>query len=124
MVLRKQSQAHPCNTPLPSVCLGVKEDSSPVVSSPDVIAVYLHLPYTGHACFLFQQEEEQDHFLSALKTCIRHRNLGKTFIQLLCLWPSFTPCAVSLFEVWSPIRIRKMIKLNEFNMVTWERCST
>ncbi|XP_035026225.2 protein Niban 1 [Hippoglossus stenolepis] len=54
---------------------GVKEDSSPVVSSPDVIAVYLHLPYTGHACFLFQQEEERDHFLSALKTCIRHRNL-------------------------------------------------
>ncbi|XP_062260162.1 protein Niban 1-like [Platichthys flesus] len=58
-----------------AVILNGKEDSSPVVSSPDVIAVYLHLPYTGYACFLFQQEEERDHFLSALKTCIRHRNL-------------------------------------------------
>ncbi|XP_034468896.1 protein Niban 1-like isoform X2 [Hippoglossus hippoglossus] len=69
----QESRAH-----LEKMCdgiLNVKEDSSPVVSSPDVIAVYLHLPYTGHACFLFQQEEERDHFLSALKTCIRHRNL-------------------------------------------------
>ncbi|XP_028284159.1 protein Niban-like isoform X2 [Parambassis ranga] len=54
---------------------GVKEESSSVVSSPDVFAVYLHLPYTGHTCFLFQQEEERDHFLSGLKTCIRHCNL-------------------------------------------------
>lgn len=60
------------------VCLEAKEDSSSVVSSPDTLAVYLHLPYTGHTCFLFQQEEKQDHFLSALKTCIRHCNLGKT----------------------------------------------
>nr|XP_019968880.1 PREDICTED: protein Niban-like [Paralichthys olivaceus] len=54
---------------------GAKEDSSSVVSSTDVIAVYLHLPYTGHACFLFREEEERDRFLSALKTSIRHRNL-------------------------------------------------
>ncbi|KAM4551663.1 protein Niban 1-like [Odontesthes bonariensis] len=54
---------------------GVKEKSSSVVSSPDVFAVFLHLPYTGHTSFLFQQEKERDHFLSALKTCIRHRNL-------------------------------------------------
>ncbi|XP_060940598.1 protein Niban 1-like [Limanda limanda] len=69
----EESRAH-----LEKMCAPVlngKEDSSKVVSSPDVIAVYLHLPYTGHACFLFQQEEERDHFLSALKTCIRHRNL-------------------------------------------------
>ncbi|KAF7654530.1 hypothetical protein LDENG_00068550 [Lucifuga dentata] len=54
---------------------GVKEDSSLVASSPDVFSVYLHLPYTGHTCFLFPQEEERDRFLSAVKTCIRHRNL-------------------------------------------------
>ncbi|XP_069029323.1 LOW QUALITY PROTEIN: protein Niban 1-like [Embiotoca jacksoni] len=54
---------------------GVKEDSPPVDSSPDVFAVYLHLPHTGHTCFLFQQEEERDHFLFSLQTCIRHRNL-------------------------------------------------
>ncbi|KAK5607078.1 hypothetical protein CRENBAI_008062 [Crenichthys baileyi] len=55
---------------------GVKEDSSSSApSSPDVFAVYLHLPYTGHTCFLFQQEDERDHFLSGLKACIRHRNL-------------------------------------------------
>ncbi|KAI3374475.1 hypothetical protein L3Q82_006300 [Scortum barcoo] len=55
---------------------GVKEDSSSVVSSPDVFAVYLHLPYMGHTCFLFQQDKEQDHFQSALNTCIRHCNLA------------------------------------------------
>ncbi|XP_073347087.1 protein Niban 1-like [Pagrus major] len=64
---------------LAQTCAGVlnevKDDSSSVVSSPDVFAVYLHLPYTGHTCFLFQQKEERDHFLSALKTCIRHCNL-------------------------------------------------
>lgn len=47
------------------------------MASSDEFAVYLHLPHTGHSCFLFQQEEERDHFLSGLKTCIRHRNLGK-----------------------------------------------
>ncbi|XP_063318250.1 protein Niban 1-like [Pelmatolapia mariae] len=54
---------------------GVKEDSSSAVVNPDAFAVHLHLAYTGHTCFLFQQEEERDHFLSGLKTCIRHRNL-------------------------------------------------
>ncbi|KAM4727895.1 protein Niban 1-like [Anableps anableps] len=55
---------------------GVKEDSSSsAASSPDMFAVYLHLPYTGHTCFLFQQEDERDHFLSGVKACIRHRNL-------------------------------------------------
>uniref|UniRef100_A0A8C2Z1V0 Niban 1/2/3 domain-containing protein n=2 Tax=Cyclopterus lumpus TaxID=8103 RepID=A0A8C2Z1V0_CYCLU len=64
---------------LEQTCAGIlngrKEDSSSVVPSPDVLAVYLHLPYMGHTCFLFQQEEERDNFLSALKTCIRHCNL-------------------------------------------------
>ncbi|XP_030607957.1 protein Niban 1-like [Archocentrus centrarchus] len=54
---------------------GVKEDSSSLVFNPDAFAVHLHLPYRGHTCFLFHQEEERDHFLSSLKTCIRHRNL-------------------------------------------------
>ncbi|KAM4623658.1 protein Niban 1-like [Polymixia lowei] len=54
---------------------GVKEDSSSVVSAPGVFPVYLHLPYTGHTYFLFAQEEQRNRFLSALKTCIRHRNL-------------------------------------------------
>ncbi|KAM4556778.1 protein Niban 1-like [Fundulus diaphanus] len=54
---------------------GVKEDSSSAASSPDAFAVYLHLPYTGHTCFLFQQKDERDHFLSGLKASIRHRNL-------------------------------------------------
>ncbi|XP_061587966.1 protein Niban 1-like isoform X2 [Cololabis saira] len=54
---------------------GVKEDSSSAALPPDVFAVYLHLPYRGPTCFLFQQENERDHFLSALKTCIRHCNL-------------------------------------------------
>ncbi|XP_038127393.1 protein Niban 1-like [Cyprinodon tularosa] len=55
---------------------GVKEgSSSSAASSSDVFAVYLHLPYAGHTCFLFQQEDERNHFLSGLKACIRHRNL-------------------------------------------------
>ncbi|GLD73548.1 protein Niban-like protein, partial [Lates japonicus] len=74
LTTQEESRAH-----LEKICAGilngVKEDSSSVASSADVFAVYLHLPYTGHACFLFQQEEERDHFLSALKTCIRHCNL-------------------------------------------------
>lgn len=74
----------------PQICvsLGVKEDSSSVVST-DEFAVYLHLPHTGHTCFLFQNEEERGHFLSALKTCIRHRNLGKMLTHTFSLWPSF-----------------------------------
>ncbi|KAG7235755.1 hypothetical protein INR49_002257, partial [Caranx melampygus] len=73
LTTEEESRAH-----LEQICAGilngVKEDSSSVVS-PDEFAVYLHLPYTGHTCFLFQNEEERGHFLSALKTCIRHRNL-------------------------------------------------
>lgn len=64
------------------VNLGVKEDSSSVVSSPDLPAVYLHLPYTGYTCFLFKLKEERDNFLSALESCIRHCNLGKTYTSL------------------------------------------
>ncbi|XP_043990072.1 protein Niban 1-like [Gambusia affinis] len=72
----EESRAH-----LEKICAGildgVKEDSSSssAASSPDMFAVYLHLPYTGHTCFLFQQEDERDHFLSGLRACIRHRNL-------------------------------------------------
>lgn len=87
---------HICNTVV-SVCLEVKDDSSSVASSPDVFAVYLHLPYTGHTCFLFQQEEERDHFLSALKTCIRHGNLGKTQTPA-CSFPLALFC--TLFLCW------------------------
>ncbi|XP_074506252.1 protein Niban 1-like [Sebastes fasciatus] len=70
----EESRAHLEQT-CAGILNGVKEDTSSVVSSPDVIAVYLHQPYMGHTCFLFQQEEERDQFLSALKTCIRHGNL-------------------------------------------------
>lgn len=52
----------------------MKEDSS-VASNPEGFAVHLHLPHTGLYCFLFQQENEQHHFLSALRSCIRHLNL-------------------------------------------------
>ncbi|XP_044223108.1 protein Niban 1-like isoform X2 [Thunnus albacares] len=84
---------------------GVKEDSSSVVSSPDTFAVYLHLPYTGHTCFLFQKEAERDHFLSALKTCIRHCNLdywcdssyeSEAYIQALRLYRQDKGC----YESW------------------------
>ncbi|KAM7401358.1 hypothetical protein PAMA_005516 [Pampus argenteus] len=83
---------------------GVKEDFSSVVS-PDVFAVYLHLPYMGHTCFLFQQEEERDHFLSALKTCIRHCNLdpwydssykSQAYIRALRLYRQNKGC----YESW------------------------
>ncbi|KAM9349093.1 protein Niban 1-like [Symphorus nematophorus] len=100
----EQSRAH-----LEKTCAGVlnevKEDSSSVVSSPDVFAVYLHLPYTGHNCFLFQQEEERDHFLSALKTCIRHCNLdpwcdssyeSQAYVQALQLYRRDKGC----YESW------------------------
>ncbi|XP_042284201.1 protein Niban 1-like isoform X2 [Thunnus maccoyii] len=84
---------------------GVKEDSSSVVSSPDTFAVYLHLPYTGHTCFLFQKEGERDHFLSALKTCIRHCNLdywcdssyeSQAYIRALRLYRQDKGC----YESW------------------------
>uniref|UniRef100_G3PP92 Niban 1/2/3 domain-containing protein n=1 Tax=Gasterosteus aculeatus aculeatus TaxID=481459 RepID=G3PP92_GASAC len=70
----QESRAHLEHT-CAGILNGVKEDSSLVVSSPNVPAVYLHLPYMGYTCFLFQQEEERDNFLSALKSCIRHCNL-------------------------------------------------
>ncbi|XP_032387304.1 protein Niban 1-like isoform X2 [Etheostoma spectabile] len=70
----EESRAHLEQT-CAGILNGVKEDSSSVVSSADVPAVYLHRPFMGHTCFLFQQEEERDNFLSALKTCIRHGNL-------------------------------------------------
>lgn len=54
---------------------GVKEDSSPVTSPSEGFTVYLHLPHIGHNCFLFQNVDQQHHFLSALKSCIRHHNL-------------------------------------------------
>ncbi|XP_029930738.1 protein Niban-like [Myripristis murdjan] len=79
----------------PGLLNGVKGDSSSVVSSPGVFPVFLHLPYTGHTCFLFTQEEQRHHFLSALKTCMRHQNLdpwrdppyeGQAFIRALRLY--------------------------------------
>ncbi|XP_037314466.2 protein Niban 1-like [Pungitius pungitius] len=70
----KESRAH-LEQNCSAILDGVKEDSSLAASTPDVPAVYLHLPYMGYTCFLFQQEEERDNFLSALKSCIRHCNL-------------------------------------------------
>ncbi|KAL6104744.1 niban1 [Pungitius sinensis] len=70
----KESRAH-LEQNCSAILDGVKEDSSLGVSTPDVPAVYLHLPCMGYTCFLFQQEEERDNFLSALKSCIRHCNL-------------------------------------------------
>ncbi|CAN9503425.1 unnamed protein product [Ophioblennius macclurei] len=70
----EESRAHLEKT-CAGILNGVKDDSSSGGSPPDVFAVYLHLPYRGHTCFLLQQGEERERFLSALKTCIRHRNL-------------------------------------------------
>uniref|UniRef100_A0A3P9LD71 Niban 1/2/3 domain-containing protein n=1 Tax=Oryzias latipes TaxID=8090 RepID=A0A3P9LD71_ORYLA len=87
---------------------GVKEDSSSVVSSPDTFAVYLHLPYKGYTCFLFQQEGERDHFLSVLKTCIRHQNLdswrrtsheGQAFARAFRLYQQDKGC----YESWEKL---------------------
>ncbi|XP_037837931.1 protein Niban 1 isoform X2 [Kryptolebias marmoratus] len=86
---------------------GVKEDSSSVASSSDE-SVYLHLPHTGHSCFLFQQEEERDRFLSGLKTCIRHRNLdswrdssheSQAFARAFCLYQQDKGC----YESWEKL---------------------
>ncbi|XP_068196079.1 protein Niban 1-like isoform X2 [Antennarius striatus] len=83
----------------------VQEDCSTVVSPPDPFAVYLHLPYMGYTCFIFQQEAERDHFLSALKTCIRHCNLdlwcdsfyeSQAFIRALRLYRQEKGC----YESW------------------------
>lgn len=86
------------------MCSEVKDDSSLVASLPDAFAVYLHLPYMGHTCFLFQQGDERGHFLSVLKTCIRHSSLGKT--QTLTrisyssstLLPLFETCIISTLQ--------------------------
>ncbi|KAF6727678.1 Protein Niban [Oryzias melastigma] len=87
---------------------GVKEDSSSVVSSPDTFAVYLHLPYKGYTCFLFQQDGERDHFLSVLKTCIRHQNLdswhrtsheGQAFARAFRLYRQDKGC----YESWEKL---------------------
>uniref|UniRef100_UPI003AAB239C protein Niban 1-like n=1 Tax=Centroberyx gerrardi TaxID=166262 RepID=UPI003AAB239C len=84
---------------------GVKEDSSSVVPPPGAFPVYLHLPYTGHTCFLFAQEEQRDRFLSALKTCIRHQNLdpwcdssyeSQAFVRALRLYRQDKGC----YESW------------------------
>ncbi|XP_026169956.1 protein Niban 1-like [Mastacembelus armatus] len=84
---------------------GVNEESFSVASSSGVFAVYLHPPYTGHTCLLFQQEEERDHFLSALETCIRHQNLdtwcnssyeGQAYIRALQLYRQDKGC----YESW------------------------
>ncbi|XP_063742784.1 protein Niban 1-like isoform X2 [Eleginops maclovinus] len=100
----EESKAHLERT-CAGILNGVKEDSSSVVSSPDVLAVYLHLPYMGHTCFLFLQEEERDNFLSAIKTCIRHGNVdpwcessyeGQAFVRALRLYRQDKGC----YESW------------------------
>ncbi|XP_047446703.1 protein Niban 1-like [Mugil cephalus] len=100
----EESRAHLEKT-CAGILNGVKEDSSSAVSSPDGYAVYLHLPYTGHTCFLFQQVEERDHFLSDLKTCIRHCNLdpwskstheNQTYTRALRLYRQDKGC----YESW------------------------
>ncbi|TDH06327.1 hypothetical protein EPR50_G00131040 [Perca flavescens] len=103
----EESRAH-----LEKTCAGIlngtKEDSSSLVSSPDVPAVYLHRPFTGYTCFLFQQEEERDHFLSALKTCIRHGNLdpwcdpsyeSQAYVRALRLYQQDKGC----YESWEKL---------------------
>lgn len=103
------------------VCIGVKEDSSLVTPCPDDFAVYLHLPYTGHTCFFFEQEDERDHFLSALKTCIRHQNLGMYCMQteqftIQCL----KCCSFRLSHSASSQEARKGHKLTILNFVKWK----
>ncbi|XP_068424938.1 protein Niban 1-like [Clinocottus analis] len=94
---------------LEQTCAGIlnggKKDSFSMVPSPDLLAVYLHLPYMGHTCFLFQREEERDNFLSALKICIRHCNLdpwcdssyeSQAYIRALRLYRQDNGC----YESW------------------------
>ncbi|XP_041849579.1 protein Niban 1-like [Melanotaenia boesemani] len=87
---------------------GVKEDTSSGILSPDIFAVYLHLPYTGHTCFLFQQAEKRDHFLSDLKTCIKHSNIdpwhtssheSKAYAHALRLYQQEKGC----YESWEKL---------------------
>ncbi|KAK7945370.1 hypothetical protein WMY93_001098 [Mugilogobius chulae] len=74
---------------------GLKEEPSAVSVPPEGFAVHLHLPHTGLYCFLFQNESEQHHFLSALQSCIRHHSLdpwsdasyeSQAFLQALRLY--------------------------------------
>uniref|UniRef100_A0A8C6SM45 PH domain-containing protein n=1 Tax=Neogobius melanostomus TaxID=47308 RepID=A0A8C6SM45_9GOBI len=87
------------------VSLGVKADSSPAASPPEGFAVHLHLPHTGLYCFLFQHDDERHHFLSALKSCIRHQNLdpwseasyeSQAFVHALRLYRRDKGC----YECW------------------------
>uniref|UniRef100_A0A8C6SJM5 Niban 1/2/3 domain-containing protein n=1 Tax=Neogobius melanostomus TaxID=47308 RepID=A0A8C6SJM5_9GOBI len=84
---------------------GVKADSSPAASPPEGFAVHLHLPHTGLYCFLFQHDDERHHFLSALKSCIRHQNLdpwseasyeSQAFVHALRLYRRDKGC----YECW------------------------
>ncbi|XP_034071374.1 protein Niban 1-like [Gymnodraco acuticeps] len=101
----EESKAHLERT-CAGILNGVKEDSSSVVSSPDVLAVYLHLPYMGHTCFLFQQEEERDNFLSAIKTCIRHGNLD--------------PWCDSSYESQAFVRALRLYRQDRGSYESWE----
>ncbi|KAI4809979.1 hypothetical protein KUCAC02_018829 [Chaenocephalus aceratus] len=101
----EESKAHLERT-CAGILNGVKEDSSSVVSSPDVLAVYLHLPYMGHTCFLFQQEEERDNFLSAIKTCIRHSNLD--------------PWCDSSYESQAFVRALRLYRQDRGSYESWE----
>ncbi|XP_034039388.1 protein Niban 1-like [Thalassophryne amazonica] len=87
---------------------GVKDDSSLVLSCPDVFPVYLHLPYSSNNCFLFQQEAERALFIAALKTCIRHYNLDpwrdssyetQAYIRALRLYQQDRGC----YEYWEKL---------------------
>ncbi|XP_071346917.1 protein Niban 1-like [Trachinotus anak] len=105
LTTEEESRAH-----LEQICAGllngVKEDSSSVVSSPDEFAVYLHLPYTGRNCFLFQQEEQRGHFLSALETSIRHRDLD--------------PWCESSYESLAYIRALRLYRQDKGCYESWE----
>ncbi|KAJ0059221.1 hypothetical protein NL108_009581 [Boleophthalmus pectinirostris] len=100
---------HEAQTLLDQACSGVlnglKEDSSGASSSPEGFAVLLHLPHTALYRFLFQNESEQHHFLSALQSCIRHHCLdpwsdasyeSQAFIHALRLYRQQKNC----YECW------------------------
>ncbi|KAM9323454.1 protein Niban 1-like isoform 2-T2 [Pholidichthys leucotaenia] len=101
----EESRAHLEKT-CSGILNGVKEESSAAVSSPDAFTVYLHLPYTGHTCFLFQQESDRDLFLSALKTCIRHRSLDS--------WSS------SSYENQTYVRALRLYRQDKRQYGSWE----
>ncbi|XP_045907005.1 protein Niban 1-like [Micropterus dolomieu] len=101
----EESKAHLEKT-CTGVLNGVKEDSSSVVPSPDVFAVYLHLPYMGYTCFLFQQKEERDLFRSAVKTCIRHCDLD--------------PWCDSSYESQAYVRALRLYRQDKGRYESWE----